>query len=466
MKKKWTTIVVLLTLITILSGCFGEKKTLKKPPEDAEGEIKVLLTMEGYGEQFFNMLYGNSFNIKYPNTKLKVISIEKELDAADRSSKEKIAELIKKHKPDIVHLSAENYESCAKQEMLHTLEEIIQENKDNVKELLPGTFDVMRNKGNGKLCGLPTHFFTMMLFCNTDLLQNNGIELPSPKPTVPEVMNIAKRFPGIRSGKEQVAGLYVPGGIPELATIIGSTYSLQFVDPKGEKVTTDSPGWEKAFELTADAVRSKAVYIPSSDKPGPSEEGDFRNPFEKGNAALSLDYTYQLRLLNQPDKGAKKINFNIYPAPIDPSNPNESAHLNFTGILCILADSANKPFARQFVEFAIGPEVTKAINKMTGGDLLPLYGDESSKKIDGVNIESCYVMRPKSSGNANSADLWQNNKVPQKFKQSFSKLLEQKLKECIDKKKTSKQALTELQAEGQSLLVKARKEEQAARGKK
>ncbi|MCM3291016.1 hypothetical protein M3661_12860 [Paenibacillus sp. MER 180] len=94
MSKRCRLGILLLSMLSVLTGCFLEKPLLDPLDED-KGKIKVTY----YGEESFYRDYGSYFNVKFPNVEVEIISTAEADTAAD------MEKLLDKHKPDVVLLS-------------------------------------------------------------------------------------------------------------------------------------------------------------------------------------------------------------------------------------------------------------------------------------------------------------------------------------------------------------------------
>lgn len=79
MLKNGKTVIMLLTIMSLLSGCFGERSELA-PLKDGKGKIRVVYQDE---DRFYSD-YGNFFKMMNPDIDIEVISEAELFDEAEK----------------------------------------------------------------------------------------------------------------------------------------------------------------------------------------------------------------------------------------------------------------------------------------------------------------------------------------------------------------------------------------------
>lgn len=434
---------ILLLIISIISGCMGEKSVLQ-PLEEGKGKLKVI----AHDEKMFYQTFGNYFNMKFPHIEFEVIS-QKDLpnhETKNMSHWQITEKLIQKHKPDIIFFYDDKmFGEYAQAGKLYALDEIIAQEKFDIEGYMPGLIDMLRAKGNGKLYGLAAECYPQLLYYNRDLFKEYGIELPRNQMTWEEVFALSKRFTGL--GNKQVYGLEQRyGDVDDVLLQIADTYSVKLLDPKGEKLLIQSDNWKRIIKMTVDAVRAKAIHFQPVNEQGRQEA----QLFIEGKAALitgGMWWADELRAHAQYTK-MKEINWDIVTMPIDPATPNESADVYLSTIYAITEQSQNKRAAWEFIKFMNDREMAKVIGK--SGGMLPTRM-QSLKDFYGRNTAPLYALRPKeTTGNENQATYIYD------FRRVFRPLLKSCLRQVIENKKTMDEALVELETKGQQMLLKVK----------
>lgn len=447
MTRKWKVLFSLLTMGTLVTSCLEEKRTLE-PLKKGTGKIKVMYDNEA---SFYNR-YGNLFHAKYPDIQIEVVSSSE----ARREGEEEIKKLIEKHKPDVLLLDEKLFSFYAQKGNLYDLETVIAEEKFDLAGYRLDIIDNLRTKGNGRLYALVPSFHAPVLYYNRDLFKENHITAPRNKMSWQEVFDLSKRFEGMGSGKNQVFGLY-QSHLWDTARIlqhIARTFSLQMFDSKAKELLIDSDNWAKLVEFVTNAIRAKAISFSAADNNHASVNDPYA--FIHGKAAMAIEGYWLIQMLQDPGVyggKAKKINWDMVTIPIDPKNPDESAHIHLEEIYAISADSPNKSTAWEFMKFINGPEIAKALSRSKAGGMLPTR-DHFLKEINGRSTEPFYMLKP----TQYASDLWHHRNVPKKFYYLYIPLLTDALKAIIDNKKTVNEALADLKVKGQNALAKVREE--------
>ena len=465
MRQKWKAAILLLAVISLLGGCFAEKPALEELGPEGKGKMKVLY----YDEDSFFKEYGNPFNLKYPNIELEVVSttpIRREMQANGTTYEEEYVNFVKKHKPDVIITDSDSFEKLAQEGKLYNLEAIIEQEKFDLGGYLPGFVDLLRERGGGSLYGLTPYFTTKVIFYNADLFREQHIELPRNKMSWKELLELSSRFAESGSEDDPIYGLVGQyGRADNIFFDVAGSLSLRLFDAKGEKIAFNTDGWKEAMELTANAIRGKAVFSTLLEPRFRYGEVDVEQSenFFKGKAAMVLGspmFLHGLREYPKYDKEAKPIDWGIVTAPVDPANPDESNYVFLSSQFAILADSPNKRAAWEFVKYVNGPERAKATSRSLQGlfDELPTRG-EYMKELDGKSLEPLFMLRPK----ASSGSVWggPNVKIPPGFYWNFANLIKQELREMIENNKPAEAAVAKLETEGNFILKQEREREKA-----
>ncbi|MGG0813467.1 extracellular solute-binding protein [Paenibacillus alvei] len=467
MLKKWKICIVLLTMISLISGCFGERSELA-PLKDGKGKIRVVYK----SEDAFYQDYGNFFKMMSPDIDVEVISQEEMFGGADKEESfdwnEEKKKLLDKYKPDVLFLNESMFETFAQEGRLYDIEPAISQDQYKLDGFMPGLIDRLRAKGNGKLYGLTPSFETNVIYYNRNLFKKYQIEPPNGKMTWKELLDLAERFASVESGKKQVFGLYQTKGPASLMYDIAAASGLKLVDEKSSKLLIDSDGWKEAMKMTADAVRNHAAYAPPPMEEGEQLDGYDNSDFEKhrdylkqysrsnelfyiGQAAMTIQAPWFASFLRDIPYYSKtpEIDWGIAAAPVNPAKPDESAYVKLSEIYAISADSPNKRAAWEFVKFVNGPEMAQVAGKAMN-DTLPTRSDYF-KDFRGRETDAFYLLKP-----MQASGVSDKKSIPAGFHSEFDVLLSDVLKSLIDQEKTLDEAVAELQLKGQEMLDRSR----------
>ncbi|MEQ7053030.1 extracellular solute-binding protein [Paenibacillaceae sp. P-4] len=462
MLKSGKTVIMLLTIMSLLSGCFGERSELA-PLKDGKGKIRVVYQDE---DRFYSD-YGNFFKMMNPDIDIEVISEEELFDEAEKNGSfdlnEEKKKLLDKVKPDVLFLNESMFEAFAQEGRLYDIEPAISQDQYNLDGFMPGLIDRLRAKGNGKLYGLTPSFETNVIYYNRNLFKKHQIEPPNGKMTWKELIDLAARFSSDGSGKKQVFGLYQTRGPASLMYDIAAASALKLVDAKSGKLLIESDGWKEAMKMTADAVRNHAAYAPPPVEEGEQLDGyeytgDYLKQYSRSNemfymgqAAMTIQPPWFASFLRDIPYYSKtpEIDWGIAAAPVNPAKPDESAYVKLSEIYAISADSPNKRAAWEFVKFVNGPEMAQVAGKAMN-DTLPTRLDYF-KDFRGRETEAFYLLKP-----MEASSVLDKKSIPPGFQAEFDSLLSNSLNSIINKEETLDNAVSELQIKGQDMLDRLR----------
>ncbi|UHA74939.1 ABC transporter substrate-binding protein [Paenibacillus sp. 481] len=454
--RKLKLLVVLMTTMSLLAGCMGEKPVLEEL-DGGKGTIKILSD----NEQWFYSQYGNTFKLKHPNIDFEIISTKHhqrpDMTQDEREKLEK--KLITEKKPDVLFLNQKIFSEFIQDGKLYNLEPVIKQEQFDLQGYMPGFIDMLREMGSGSIYGLTPEINTQVIYYNADLFKKQGIDLPQNKMTWSDLLALSARFNSSgTNSKDKIVGFSEEGyrGKAELLFKMAATAGLTPLDSKGETIQIQTESWKKVMTTATEAFRNNSVYTAPDEKNIDMlmERG---NKFAEGKAAMMMSYPYYARSIDDMkyyDKKAKEFEWGMVTAPIDPAAPDESAFTNLDTILAISKDATNKRAAWEFVKFVNGIEMAQATSRSSFGSL-PTR-NQFYKEISGKSTDVFYALKPK----ANGQNSWYSS-VPWKFSQKFFDIINEHMQAVIDKKKTVDQALAEIQQKAQAELKLARDQEKA-----
>ncbi|EPY12069.1 ABC transporter substrate-binding protein [Paenibacillus alvei] len=441
MHNRWKIVILLLTIVSLMSGCFGKKEVLE--PLQAS-KIKVIYQDE---EAFYHD-YGKYFHMKYPQIEVEVIpetqvlqNLGKTIRAEDWDTE--IKKLLENSGADVIKLGdAKTFQSFAEAGRLYELEEMIRQDDYDMKGFLPGLIDKIKSLGNGKLYGLAPYVDREVLYYNAALFKEHQIEPPKNNMTWQEMFDLSARFANIGSGDNKVYGFYEwHGDIGSTLYKIADSSGLKLLDPKGEKVLLNSDGWKKAIKQVTDAVRSKSVFL--------HPEGQIYTQELRDQVAMGIGSAYKTRELV-----LTKQDWNVVTAPVDPAM--DSSSITFSPIYAIAADSVNKRAAWEFVKFVNGPEMAQARSRTLEGKLPSRNG--YMKDIKGRSTDAFYIPKIRQ-----ESSLYES--LPFEFLRLFYKPLREELLAVVANEKSVDEAAAALEVKAQELLLKVRESANKDKGK-
>ncbi|WGU92747.1 extracellular solute-binding protein [Paenibacillus dendritiformis] len=450
LSRKWKMTGLLLSIAILLNGCMAGKPVQDELGEDATGSLKIWYP----DVEPFHTKYGQMFAAKFPGIQVDVLQAREWIEEARQGDyEEELKRLIELHKPDVLLLDQDEYEALAQAGKLYNLDPAIMQDQFDLSGYMPGMIDMLREKGDGSLYGLAPFIRPRVMYYNADLFKENSIDPPSNKMQWPDMFALAARFPNTGTEDAPVYGL-IGNEAHDVLSQVALTLDLQLFDAKGENVVLQSEGWKQAFQIAAEAIRSKAISVrsPKEAGEGPEGYGYFLaiNKFLNGEAAMLIsDHHFASQLRSK----AKTFDWGMVTVPINPARPDESTSVYVPQILAIAADSPRKQAAWNLIRFINGPEVAKARSRTAGSDL-PAIADYVSGG-DRADTEVFYMLKPAAQHNERVM-----KRVPDSFYQAYSSLVNEALQSVIDNVKPVDEALAELEQKAQAMLESARSKAQ------
>lgn len=270
------------------------------------------------------------------------------------------------------------------------------------------------------------------------------------------------RFP-TDGGKERIFGLRAgyQSSLYQLATSIGSSLGLSFIQPEQMQVTINTDAWKQVFESAKQAVDAGVLYQqdPNGFAGGRSyEEFLMSDPFIGGKTAMSIEGVHLMRQIEEAqtyleDKGVQ--NWDLVTVPVDPNNPDYSPSMSVSNIFAINAESPNIEGALAFMRYVHSDEYARVTSKTNTGQfpVRTQYVQDDGEH----NLAAFYSLKP--AVNEMYRDL---SDVPQEFFMQFRGIAEQEMQLVTDGQKTVGEALDTLQTRGQELLIQAQQNEEQA----
>ncbi|OUM95369.1 MAG: hypothetical protein A9Z00_08425 [Thermobacillus sp. ZCTH02-B1] len=443
--RRW--IAAALAMSLLLSAC--SKGGSGKESAGEPATIKVLY----WSDQSFQMEYGMLFYATHPDIEIQVVNTNA-IQSGEGDYNEKLDELIRKEKPDILLLSQDQYEKYAADGRLVSLESYITRDKFDLEGFVPGMVELLREKGGGELYGLAPRFYSQAVYYNKDLFDRFGIEYPTDRMSWEELLNLAARFPTDGEGEDRVFGLYMmyaPSGVQPLAQQIGLTHGLRVLNPADKRVSLDTDSWARVYETAVKAVRSGALYKedPASFT-GEIVYQDYllRDPFIGGKAAMAIGPMYLLIQIREasgmlPDKAVN--NWDLVTVPVDPANPDYSPDMNFYDVFAINAESTNPDAAWKFIRYVHSDEFARVVSKSFMGQFptrTKYIQDE-----EGRNLAAFYALKPSGANLYEGAD-----DLPGDFYMQFDFIGNEEMQAVLNDEKTVREALASMQTRLQAVI--------------
>jgi len=455
--KKWmkTSLVVCMST-ALLAGCsFGKSNSGK---ETEPSTLKVMY----WDENSFYSEYGMLYSAVNPNVEIEVVNTSKIYDSVNEEEgvdyNTAYQKFIEEEKPDIIMIEPAQLTTLGDEGKLYDIENFVNEEKYNAAGLVPGLVDSMKALGNGKLYGIPTSFYSQVIYYNKDLFDEFGVPYPTDQMTWSEIIDLAKMFPTDGEYPDRIYGLKMGWNkeLSELVNTLAQGENLQMFNTDTLKMTIDTPAWNSLVETAMSVMNSNSLFYDNimwENESSAISNMDWyaRDPFYSGKLAMRLDGNYLMNELENLSTYAQNPedliqNWDIVTAPVSSSNPEESSYINYQGIFAINSQSTNVEQAWNFISYITGDEYARVKSKLTYGNM-PLRS-AYMKKDNERNYDAFYKVRPSTTNNT-----MDYNKVPQIFQYEFYGLMQTELAKVSSGETSTAEALSTLQIKGDELLA-------------
>lgn len=424
--KLGVAVILFLFVTSFVAACSKSQETIQF---QADPEMKAMLrVMYPAGEEWFRKDYGDLFNAKYPNIEITVIpSPQGGIDESWWESE----------KPDVLALDLPVYEQLIADDKLYDLNTVITNDAFHLDGMHSGIIDFIRQRGGGKLYGLPPTFYNKAIYYNKELFDRFNIPYPKDQMTWEEILELAKRFPA----DEGIHGLYIRD-YEFLVSELASSRNLSAYNTAKLQMTINTEAYKDVFETVLDAYKSGAVVSPSAG----SQQYD---PFINKTSAMAYDYSYYINNeINwaKEDLGSQfQLDWELASAPSDSANRELSSTYFFTDILTVSADSDQKQAAWELVKFMNSEELAKVKSKTAGLSLQTRT--DYNYNPEGKRIEAFYNQKP----NLDRSTI-DYTKVPKGF--SLRNIINQEVASLIAGVKSVDEVMASIEQRGQAELSK------------
>lgn len=399
-------------LVPALAAC-------SKDAVEAEGEERVLRIGMVYGssnDSGYRQQYTDLFEITHPNIKVEFVSVvdmskfnysqSTPVFSVSDAFEDTKKVLTSDNPPDVMLLDSSMYQSLAKDNYLTQLDPLMQQDKFDTSDIVPTVLEGIKQLGDNNIYGLTPTYNSSVLFYNKDMFTEKNIEFPKDDMTWDEIFALAERM---KSGDGKRYGFVFSryqGGEPfyDMTGTYLQTLQLRMWDSLGEKMTVNTPAWEKAWTTFARLAGDKTIPgAPSSTANQTMISGPY-NPtqgdkFMSGETAMVIgDYYYISQVIDVNKNAAnipnyKAIDWDIVTVPTFPETKGFGGNIYLNNIMAINAKAKNSDDAWEFIKFMNSEEWAKVKSRSS-------YEMVARKKFiqpkEGLNYNAAafYLLKP------------------------------------------------------------------------
>ncbi|MCY9541469.1 extracellular solute-binding protein [Paenibacillus alvei] len=477
MKKNWVRKLLTVTLamtmiIPMLAACTNKDEVVP----GQERVLRIGMQYGGYDDTYFRQQWTDTFEITHKGIRIELVPA---IDGSDMrydnsgdpkkqpDRYEAMKKLLNSANPvDIVVTDSFQFRKLVEEGMLKQLDPLVQKDKIDLSDFVPTVIDGLKTMGDNNLYGLSPTFSSSALFFNKKMFSDAGIAPPTDNMTWDQVFTLAANL-SKGDGADRKYGFsfnrYNGSDVfDDMLNYYVSPLNLRMFDDKGEKMTVNTPQWEKVWTTVSDLAIKKTIPTGNSNNEMTGQAPENENPFShdnflSGKVAMAIsDYNYinteLADAMKNADKikGFKKFDWDVVTLPSHPEAPGVSGGSQLYNIFSINQKAANPDDAWEFIKF-INSEDWAKLRSRSSWEMVSRQQYIKPKDGTNINISAFYKTKPvpptktdmdKLMGDGN---LWQINQIASEL-----------MKQVIDKKKSVSEALKEWETKGNQLLLQAK----------
>jgi len=469
-KRAFAAALAALMMVSLLAACsFGGSGSGDK----AENRVLRIGTMYGSpgDESWFRQQYTDSFELLNPNIEIQIVSAidwnKQRFNTGEEQQQidpyEELTKMLTGENPvDVLIVDYTYLRRLIQDNLLQQLDPLIQRDKFDLEDFVPTVLDGIKALGDNNLYALAPTFSSNALFYNKKLFTEKGVTPPADNMFWPDVIDLAKRVSG-GEGEERTFGIQFNRWFGDPYYDMQYSYTpplqLRMYDNNGEKMTVNTPLWERVWTTMADLHKNKVV--PTWEEVGnvwEVREGEQPNPFSgdlfiMGRVAMvTADYSYVNELQLAAEYAAQNPNFEapdweVVTLPQHEEAPGIGSNTYLNSITAINAKAQNPDDAWNYVKFINGRDWAKLKSR----SMYELSArKEFLKPPAGLdfNIAAFTTLKPVPPSNLDMDKLYREN--PNLWQ--VENIGRNKFQEVLQDQKTVKEALAEWETEGNAVL--------------
>ncbi|WP_036591003.1 ABC transporter substrate-binding protein [Paenibacillus alvei] len=205
-----------------------------------------------------------------------------------------------------------------------------------------------------------------------------------------ELFALAKRLRAaedIQHTTKSFSFYYAGTDLFSLAMEIASSQNVRYLNSDGTKITINTDNWKDIFDPLINGSRKGYIRTQSdiSNLENPYNDG---GPFAKGQAAMTIDYSYLLNDL-------KHVNFkwDIVTIPVDPVHQGSVSAIQPNTVFAISTNSNKVEESWKFIEFIHSEQYARTLQKSGSYFVLPAR-EGLTTKFNDINLKAFYSVPP------------------------------------------------------------------------
>ncbi|MBB6636361.1 ABC transporter substrate-binding protein [Cohnella thailandensis] len=349
--------------------------------------------------------------------------------------------------------------------MVKPLDPLLKKDKIDLADYVPSVIDYIREQGNGQIYGLTPTFSSSALFYNKKLFTDKGITPPTDDMTWDQVFALARQVTS-GTGKDAIFGFSFNDWNSGLnfynVQNIVAPLQLRTFDTQGEKMTVNTPQWEKAWAEPIQLYKDRVIPKVEDFQQEQPMDGNYRydpyeqRPFFSGRLAMMIG---SYNLVNELDafnrnvskmKDYKAIEWGVVTYPQLSEMPGVGGNMYLNQLVGINATAPNEKDAWEFIKFINGKENAK-FKARSQYELSTLQEFVKPKEGATFNMEAFTKLKPVSYESSDADTQLYKDRPNLNLLYNLS---EQAFQKALSGDMSVKEALADWQAKGDELLQK------------
>lgn len=352
MKKFNKVLLVMIAALLVLAGC-----STKAPEEDGKTKITYMnFSSSGAHEETLDKMIA-AFNVENPDIEVEVLTY----GFADYFEQLQ-TRIAGNQAPDVYELNIENFNAYVTKGMVEEMGTDLDLDDVNDRALQAFTVD-------GKQYGLPTKFSNVVMFYNTDLFDEVGLEYPNKDWTWDEEIEAGLK---IKEQGDDYFGTFRPVTTNELYKVIAQNGSA-IASEDGSKLQLNTKEAKTALQAMVDLVNDTNI-APTTAQLGGLGDWDL---FKSGRLGMLVTGIWAFADFEEN----APFNWDI---TVEPGMTNKATHF-FSDAIVVSSKSEVKEASMKFAEFFATSEEAAKIRLDAGWDLPVVEKDD---------IKAEYISQP------------------------------------------------------------------------
>ncbi|WP_185897152.1 ABC transporter substrate-binding protein [Paenibacillus zeisoli] len=469
--KILATSLAAIMLTGMIAGCSGDKAKESNEPK----VLRIGMLYGGGGsDQYFRQQFTDVYEYTHPNVTVEIVPAinNDQYQYSDMQNYQppdtlkSLKKLMTGSNPvDVIVSDTNSLKKLIDENLLKQLDPMIQEDKFDTSDIVPSVIDGIKQMGNNNIYALAPTFMPSALFYNKKIFKDAGVDVPKDGMTYDDVFNLARRV-AKGQGKDRIYGFafnrYNGATASDDVFKYSQPLQLRFFDEKAEKMTVNTPQWEKVISTIVQLRKDKILYE-NAQMNNPQQNQTY-NPidndvFKSGKTAMVLGdigLVTELTGMSEAAKTNKKVkafDWDVVTIPTHPEKPGIGGDIYLGNYMSINASAPNPDTAWDFIKFLNGPEWAKIKARSTSYEMVSRKS--FIKPVSGLNynVAAFYKLKPIPPVNSNDEKL--QTEKPGIY--GVTMVGQNFIQEVIDNKKTPKEALQAWEKKGNEMLQEIKK---------